>query len=70
MKNKHVNTRKYAVDEVIRSLNNKHDCRIMGNRIEVLTGRNATNDLGNGSWGRIDFLTHYYGFYQCFVKEF
>lgn len=28
------------------------------------------NDLGNKSWGKIDFLVNYCGYVQLFVPEF
>lgn len=48
----------YSIDEVIQSLNRKHDCRVhkSAKRIEILIGSQVTNDLGNGSWGKLDFL--------------
>lgn len=50
----------------VKALNKKSDCEISGNVINVLIG--ATS-LGNGSWGKIDFLTKHCGYRQIFVKE-
>lgn len=60
-------------DEVIRSLSKKSDIRIDSESkiIKVLSkldkdgnpNKEAKNDLGNGSWGKIDFLRNYCGYY-------
>lgn len=68
-------TRKHTMDEVVRSLSKKRDCKIDLKRqvIEILTKSEKstpTNDLGNGSWGKIDFLCNYKGFVKIFVTEF
>lgn len=62
-------TRKlYSEDEVLRALSKKRDVRVNRNNREVylLTGSNPhypkSDDLGNGSWGKIDFLTNYCGY--------
>lgn len=66
--------RKYQLDEVLRSLSKKRDCKVFSNRIEVLNGENPkahlNNDLGKGSWGKIDYLRKVYGFKQMHVGEF
>lgn len=65
---------KYRVDEVLRSLSKKHDVRINGTDILVLNGKSKKkpkqHDLGNGSWGKIDYLVNYCGYRQYFVAEF
>ena len=64
--------RKHKVDEVIRSLSKKKDCKIDGTVIYILNG-NITpkqNDLGNGSNGRIDFLVNHQGYTKISVSEF
>lgn len=65
---------KHQVDEVLRSLSRKHDCKVIGRSIYILNGKSrskpATNDLGNGSWGKIDFLVNYCGYTQYRVNEF
>ena len=67
-------TRKHQMDEVLRSLGKKQDCRINGTDILVLNGkgkkRQKQHDLGNGSWGKIDYLVNYCGYRQYFVAEF
>lgn len=50
----------------VKVLNKNSDCEVSGSTINVLIG--ATS-LGNGSWGKIDFLTKYCGYRQIFVKE-
>ena len=68
--------RKHKMDEVLKALAKKHDCRIVGNVIQVLNGESLeakyqlSNDLGNGSWGKIDFLVKHCGFRQMYVVDF
>lgn len=71
--------RKHYVDEVIRSLSQKRDCKIISNKygggtIYILNGKShkypKSNDLGNGSWGKIDFLCNHKGFIFIYVSEF
>lgn len=50
----------------VKALNKKSDCEISNGVINVLIG---TTSLGNGSWGKIDFLTKHCGYRQIFVKE-
>ncbi|MGJ7024991.1 hypothetical protein [Petrimonas sulfuriphila] len=60
----------YSIDEVLRTLGKKNDCSITTNKeIFVLNGKDRKNDLGNGSWGKIDFLVKYCGFKQYFVSK-
>lgn len=72
--------RKHSVDEVLKALSKKHDVRVLGGTIQVLKpeiekdGKIIENpfyqgDLGNGSWGKIDFLKGQ-GYKQYFVAEF
>lgn len=69
-------TRKlYTEDEVIKSLSRKNDVRInpyrksiqrLSNVIEkdggIIPNPLYKGDLGNKSWGKIDFLRHYCGY--------
>ena len=61
---------KHTLDGVLRSLSKKNDVRIDERlkTIEILEpdAKNAKQDLGNGSWGKIDYLTnvHHYTAYQ------
>lgn len=50
----------------IKVLNKKASCEVIGSVINVLI---EATDLGNGSWGKIDFLRRYCGYRQIFVKE-
>lgn len=50
----------------VRELNKKASCEVVGSVINVLIG---ATDLGNGSWGKVDFLRRYCGYRQIFVKE-
>ena len=49
----------------VKELNKKASCEIVGSVINVLIG---ATDLGNGSWGKVDFLRRYCGYKQIFVK--
>jgi hypothetical protein len=68
--------RKHKMDEVLSSLSRKHDIRIDVNvkTVEVLTGKSSdspsNNDLGNKSWGKIDYLRNYCGYTLIFVDRF
>jgi hypothetical protein len=57
--------RKHREDEVLRQLSKKRDVKIhQGRQIEIISSRNQryTGDLGNGSWGKIDFLVNHCGY--------
>lgn len=66
----------YTVSSVLNVLRNKLDLIIKDNEIYVLNGKSKnnhskrTNDLGNKSWGKIDFLTKYCGYKLYFVADF
>jgi hypothetical protein len=68
------NKSKYQLSEVLRSLNKKHDCFINGNEVLILNGKSKRypkkHDLGNGSWGKIDFLVNHCGYRKYFVPKF
>lgn len=68
--------RKHNEDEVLFQLRKKHDVRVTQNKeVLVLNGKSnkgqfqPQNDLGNGSWGKIDFLVNHCGYRQMFVAE-
>ena len=74
-------TRKHRMNEVLRTLSRKNDIRIFSNRIQILTDKicmedveidnpRKKHDLGIGSWGKIDFLTNYHGYYINYVEKF
>jgi hypothetical protein len=67
--------KKHNENDVIQSLRNKKDCRISGHTIAILKNKiydnktglkiinpNKSFDLGNKSWGKIDFLVKYCGY--------
>ena len=62
----------YTIDEVLRALNKKNDCLISETDkiVFILTGKSKKNDLGNKSWGKIDFLVNCCGFGLNRVEEF
>jgi hypothetical protein len=67
--------RKHTVDEVIKSLDRKRDVKLhpKDKIVEILDGKkaiSASGDLGNGSWGKIDFLVNHQGWQKVFVTEF
>jgi hypothetical protein len=75
--------RKHTEDEVLRALRFKNDVRIIDYGIHLLknkvwdnkTGQLVTNhrkkfDVGNSSWGKIDFLTKHCGYHVLYVNEF
>lgn len=64
----------YSFDGVLQSLARKSDCMVLPNRSEILilsdTNHSKKYDLGNGSWGKMDYLLHYYGFRLVVVDSF
>ena len=63
--------RKHTKDEVLHSLKRKSDVLINNNSSVIQVLRPAKhNDLGNNSWGKIDYLKNVWGFQQQFVKTF
>lgn len=68
--------RKHNEDEVLYLLRRKHDIKIKDNtkEIQILSGKSKkqhkSNDLGNGSWGKIDFLINHCGYRKYIVDEF
>lgn len=64
------NSKEYKEHEVVAKLQQKHDINIKGTTIELLKGSGAKNDVGNGSKGKIDFLTNYCGYHVSSVTKF
>lgn len=66
MSNKH-----YDEAKVVRSLSKKSSIRFTQTGttkcIEIIKG---CTDVGNGSWGKIDYLHKVHGYYAVFVKQF
>ena len=61
---------RYSENGAVRSLSQKHDIKFFGNTIEVIRGDRANNDLGNSSWGKIDFLNGSCGYKTYLVSRF
>ena len=63
---------KHDLSSAMRSLSKKKDLRIEGRTIYVLSkGSNKKiDDLGNGSWGKIDYLSKNHGFLVAKVAGF
>ena len=63
------------LNEVLFQLGKKHDVSIQNKEVLVLNGNTKKpqfkpqHDLGNGSWGKIDFLVNHCGYRQFFVAE-
>lgn len=65
--------KKHTPFTALTSLSRKKDVRILeGGLIAVLSPNSPhrTNDLGNGSWGRIDYLCKVAGFRLVRVRKF
>ena len=65
--------RKHHMDEVARSLNKKNDVKVDTRASIVYLMKDSTkksNDLGNGSWGKIDFLVNHKSYIKQFVDSF
>lgn len=62
--------KKKSYDEasVIRSLSKKSSIRVNTNTKVIEVVRDST-DVGNGSWGKIDYLTKVHGYVYVFVKN-
>lgn len=58
----------YDEVSVVKALNRKRDVKVYyyDKRIEVTIG---TTECGNGTWGKIDYLVHYCGYVQLWVKQ-
>lgn len=71
-----MSTSKHTESEVLIQLRNKQDVKVTPNKeVLVLRGRTPRgqsqqrNDLGNSSWGKIDFLVNHCGYVRIFVAE-
>lgn len=66
--------KKYKLEEVLFRLRRKKDIRVnpINKTMMVLNqkAKNKENDLGNGSWGKIDFLKKVEGYKLFLVSEF
>lgn len=69
-------TRKHNENEVLSLLRLKHDVRVtLQKEVLILNGKSGKgqfqrmHDLGNGTWGKIDFLVSHCGYKMAFVPE-
>ncbi len=75
--------RKHRLDEVLRALKSKRDLRIVNDEIQILNdmiwsqklGGIIVNpakqfDIGNGTWGKLDYLRKIHGYYIVYVDKF
>jgi len=74
--------RKHTVGGVLRALRLKNDVKVNGSVIMILSdfvyknnGQKIENpkkkhDLGNGSWGKIDFLVNHHGYSLYHISDF
>ena len=73
----------YSIDEVLKALYRKRDVKVNVQTETILVlsdkvyikGETVSNpakswDLGNKSWGKIDFLINHKGFYISYVDKF
>lgn len=71
-----MSTPKHNEMSAILGLKSKHDVKIdaMNKQIFILNGKSKKvskkDDLGIGSWGKIDFLVNYQGYRKSMVSEF
>ena len=71
-----MSTSKHNEMSAILGLKSKHDVKIdaMNKQIFILNGKSKKvskkDDLGIGSWGKIDFLVNYQGYRKSMVSEF
>lgn len=63
---------KHTEKTALAALSRKNDIKIDGDHLQILSDENKfkVHDLGNKSWGRIDFLVNYCGYSNYFVEEF
>ena len=56
--------RKHDEETAVKALNRKQDCKVnmVQRTITLASAGHRVNDLGNKSWGKIDFLTRYKGY--------
>ena len=66
--------RKHNEDEVLFRLRQKNDVKVIASEkvIYLLNdlSKKKQNDLGNSSWGKIDFLVNHCGYRKYFVSDF
>lgn len=58
----------YDEVSVVRSLSRKSSIRVIPSLMQIEIKIGAT-DVGNGSWGKIDYLRHVHGYHVVFIKS-
>lgn len=58
----------YDEVSVVRSLSRKSSININSSLKEIKIKKGAT-DVGNGSWGKIDYLRHVHGYHVFFIAS-
>lgn len=63
-------TKKVSYDEVsvVKSLSRKSSVRVNTN-VKVITIKIGATDVGNGSWGKIDYLCKVHGYVYIFSRS-
>ena len=56
----------YQVDEVLKILGRNNEIKVVKRDINILIDSN----IGNGTWGKLDFLTGYQGYQIKYVSSF
>ena len=62
----------HTEERALKQLSKKRDCRVYGKRIVVLSNNSKErhNDLGNKSWGKIDYLVKAHDYILYRVPDF
>lgn len=63
-----MSTKTYDEASVVRVLSRKKAIRINYTTKTISVDRTST-EVGNGSWGKIDYLVHYCGYVQVFTNS-
>ncbi len=63
--------KKYELDEVLKSLRKKNDVFVGLFNIYIYgeKSKHRINDLGNSSWGKIDYLVNYQGYRIMYINN-
>ena len=61
--------KQYVADEVLKILGKKSDIKV-DNNMKVIQVLRGSVTVGNGSWGKIDFLVNHNGWKSMIVNEF
>lgn len=57
----------YDAFKAVKDISKKSGLLVNGKTIQVLKSQ---SDVGNGTWGKIDYLTNHCGYKQIFVEKF